>query len=546
MATTITVVAIYKIVTYNKKDQQKAEVQIMSGKYMKIKKIFIPTMTLIIMASQLFGCSAASQDETLQMLNNSEGIEIEVATPDTETDEPTEEDQQAISQLDWTELGLLETNPNLREAFEKIFKVTGTTGNKEGIIYETPTSSTDTTYTYDNNNTLSVALHNYNFRSLYDSKSTEIADTARSNYLDLDEEDDSVCIAVAINTYFNLLPDTNNGDSNPNETLTRAQAMAAIMRATTPVDDSLQIDTAFSSAVGDTEYNLYAQSLNDSAFLNTTDGSLDSTSYTGKMTRGEAIYLLMNKFFHDDIDGASAKYPGLTFDDCIDGGTYTGNTADALKQMLDESTTNKVDSRIYNAMVLAQFYGIINAGESNWDAAITKSEFINLLVGTLYNETTTMERFNVPDGVVDVTDAESMDAMLSGEYIKPEGTVNGYENPELVPQPSDYGKSIQTPDDLPSISGYGWDYEKHPLYFGYTKLGFKIVQDGLTGNIFYPGMVTPDGQSFGGDKEYIALNKIREKYGYDYACQITLEQAQEYFGEPDLSTMSEEYWTQWD
>ena len=80
-----------------------------------------------------------------------------VPVPDTATPETTEEsenvvseteseDQQAISQLDWTELGLLETNPNLREAFEKIFKVTGEAGNKEGIIYETPTSRTDTTY----------------------------------------------------------------------------------------------------------------------------------------------------------------------------------------------------------------------------------------------------------------------------------------------------------------------------------------------------------------------------------------------------------------
>ena len=499
----------------------------------------------MISAALLTGCGNTAPASDNAAPETTEASET--ATPDSKTDIPTDEDQQAISQLDWTELGLLETNPDLREAFEKIFKVTGEAGNKEGIIYETPTSSTDTTYTYDNNNTLDVAIHNYNFRSLYDSKSTEIADTARSNYLDLDEEDDSVCVAVAINTYFNLLPDTNDGDSNPNETLTRAQAMAAIMRATTPVSDSLQLDESFTSAVGDTEYNLYAQSLNDAAFLNTTDGSLSQDNYTGKMTRGEAIYLLMNKFFHDDIDGASAKYPGLTFDDCIDGGEYTADSnANVLKQMLDESSTHKVDSRIYNAMVLAQFYGIINAGESNWDAAITKSEFINMLMATLYNETTTMERFNVPEGILDITDAESMESLMSGEYTKPEGEVNGYENPELVPQPSDYGKSIQKPDDLPSISGYGWDYEKHPLYFGYTKLGFKIVQDGLTGNIFYPGMVTPDGQIFGGDKETGALYKYQKEKGYDYACQITLEEAEELFGEPDLSTMSEEYWTQWD
>ena len=492
-----------------------------------------------------FGCSAANQDETLQMLNNSPGIEVEVASPNTDSVGATDTQSQ---QLDWTELGLLETNSNLREAFEKIFKTTGETGNKEGIIYETPTSSTDTTYTYDNNNTLDVAIHNYNFRSLYDSQQSEIADAARNNFIDLEDEDDTTAIASAINSYFNLLPDTDDGNSNPNETLTRAQAMAAIMRATTPVSDDLQSDTTFESAVGTSEYNIFAQSLNDSAFLNTTDGSLSQDNYAGKMTRGEAIYLLMNKFFPDAMkeDNAS-KYPGLTFDDCIDGGEYTADSnASILKQMLDESSTHKVDSRIYNAMVLAQFYEIIDAGESNWDAAITKAEFIDLLVKTLYNETSTMERFNVPDGVTDVTDAEYMESLMNGDYVKPEGQVNGYENPELVPQPSDYGKSIQTPDDLPSISCYGWDYEKHPLYYGYTNKGYKVVQDGLTGNIFYPGMVSPDGESFGGDKEYIALGKLMDKYGYNYACQITLEQAQEYFGEPDESTFSEDYWTQWD
>ena len=159
---------------------------------------------------------------------------------------------------------------------------------------------------------------------------------------------------------------------------------------------------------------------------------------------------------------------------------------------------------------------------------------------------TNMETATEEENKETPTEPEQPEETEETGYVKPEGEVNGYENPELVPQPSDYGKSIQTPDDLPSISCYGWDYEKHPLYYGYTNKGYKVVQDGLTGNIFYPGMVSPDGESFGGDKEYIALNKIREKYGYNYACQITLEQAEEFFGEPDMSTFSTEYWTQWD
>ena len=460
----------------------------------------------------------------------------ENASPNTDSVGATDTQSQ---QLDWTELGLLETNPNLREAFEKIFKTTGTTGNKEGIIYETPTSSTDTTYTYDNNNTLDVAIHNYNFRSLYDSQQSEIADAARNNFIDLEDEDDTTAIASAINSYFNLLPDTDDGNSNPNETLTRAQAMAAIMRATTPVSDDLQSDTTFESAVGTSEYNIFAQSLNDSAFLNTTDGSLSQDNYTGKMTRGEAIYLLMNKFFPDAMkeDNAS-KYPGLTFDDCIDGGEYTADTnASILKQMLDESSTHKVDSRIYNAMVLAQFYGILDAGESNWDAAITKAEFIDLLLKTLYNETSTMERFNVPDGVTDVTDAEYMESLMTGKYIKSPGTVNAYENPELVPKPTDYGKSIKTMDDLPTVSCQGWDLEKHPIYCGYTTKGYQCMIDGLNNMTYYANMMGPDGEFFGGDKENGTIIKYMEEKGYNCALEITYEEAKELFGEADMSTM---------
>ena len=519
------------------------EVQIMSGKFMSIKKIFIPTITLVLIASMCMGCSAASQDETLQMLNNSPGIEVEVASPNDYSTGTTDTQDQSTQSLDWTELGSLETNPNLREAFEKIFKTTGEAGNKEGIIYETPTSSTDTTYTYDNNNTLDVAIHNYNFRSLYDSQQSEIADAARNNFIDLEDEDDTTAIASAINSYFNLLPDTDDGNSNPNETLTRAQAMTAIMRAITPVSDDLQSDTTFESAVGTSEYNIFAQSLNDSAFLNTTDGSLSQDNYTGKMTRGEAIYLLMNKFFPDAMkeDNAS-KYPGLTFDDCIDGGEYTADTnASILKQMLDESSTHKVDSRIYNAMVLAQFYGILDAGESNWDAAITKAEFIDLLVKTLREETSTMERFNAPDGALDVSKQELNDIIFGDEdgYKKPIGTVNGYENPELIPDPEEYGKSIKSMDDLPYVSTRGWDYSIHPVYRGYTTKGYMCMVDEYNGKqrVFYANMQDPQGCMFGGDKENVAMRKYCKKNGYDSGFEITYEEAKELFGEPDMSTM---------
>lgn len=56
----------------------------MDGKFMKVKKTFIPTMTLAIIASQLMGCASASEKELLQMINKGEAIEIEVMAPSNE------------------------------------------------------------------------------------------------------------------------------------------------------------------------------------------------------------------------------------------------------------------------------------------------------------------------------------------------------------------------------------------------------------------------------------------------------------------------------
>ena len=512
----------------------------MSGKYMKVRKIFIPTITMIIVASQLFGCSAASQDDALNMLNKSDGIEIEVADTDTDT---SDNDQQQL-RLAWTELGSLETNPDLRSAIDTIFKVSGETGSKQGIIYETPDSSEGETYTYDNNNTLDVAIHNYNFREQFDASQTEIADAARSSYVDLDDEEDSVAVTAAINSYFNLLPDSEDGNANPNDTLTRAEVMAAIMRAITPVSDSLSSDEAFNAAVGVgtnannyTAYNDYAKELDASAFISTKDGSLDATTYAGKMTRGEAIYLLMSKFFPEKLaEDNIAAYPGYTFTDCTASETYEGTVAtnaEALQKMLSD---NKADKRIYNAMVLAAYLGIIDADtESGWNLSVTRSEFIDLLYKALLNETATMSRFNAPSGVADLTEAEIHDYEM-GNKTTP-GTINGYENPELIPQPEEYGKTIKSLDDIPNVDSRGWDYEKHPVYYGYTTKGYMCVVDGLTNKTFYANMQDPRGNFFGGDKETTVMYDYGMEHGYNTSFEITYEEAKELFGEADPSTL---------
>ncbi len=54
----------------------------MAGKFMKIKRIVIPFMTLVVMTSQLAGCATMSSDEMLKTMQESPEVSIEYATPD--------------------------------------------------------------------------------------------------------------------------------------------------------------------------------------------------------------------------------------------------------------------------------------------------------------------------------------------------------------------------------------------------------------------------------------------------------------------------------
>lgn len=53
----------------------------MASKFMKIKRIIIPFISLVILTSQLMGCAAMSQEEVASELANGTEVEIELAEP---------------------------------------------------------------------------------------------------------------------------------------------------------------------------------------------------------------------------------------------------------------------------------------------------------------------------------------------------------------------------------------------------------------------------------------------------------------------------------
>lgn len=82
----------------------------MKGKYMKIKRVVLSTLTVVMIASQLCGCAAVSKDELEEMIGETETVTIETAEPlivgdresredETETTEVTEAESKTIEDL---------------------------------------------------------------------------------------------------------------------------------------------------------------------------------------------------------------------------------------------------------------------------------------------------------------------------------------------------------------------------------------------------------------------------------------------------------------
>lgn len=85
---------------------------------------------------------------------------------------------------------------------------------------------------------------------------------ANNEYTDIEENQG---VSAVINAYFELLPDQEDGQFDGDATISRAQAMTLVMRATTPVNEAQapEEDADFTKAVGETQYTNFAAPMND-------------------------------------------------------------------------------------------------------------------------------------------------------------------------------------------------------------------------------------------------------------------------------------------
>jgi len=165
----------------------------------------------------------------------------------------------------------------------------------------------------------------------------------------------------------------------PTETkyLTRAEAMSLLYKTLNPDTKPIE-DSDFTARVGTTEYNLYAQEYKREAYLNTTDSFLDKSTYNSTMSRGEAIYLLMNRFYAEELD--TYKADNVKLEDAKDKGEETGRTRiEELSAMLNNPTEG-VEHNLYKAIALAYKKGILDTAKTRWNEGITKAEMLELII----------------------------------------------------------------------------------------------------------------------------------------------------------------------
>jgi hypothetical protein len=213
--------------------------------------------------------------------------------------------------------------------------------------------------------------------------------------------------------------------------------MSMVYRAETPVTDGIAPTEEFTVQIGATNTNTdtntalnlsaYAEQIQSDAYLNTSDKSLNNSTSTGKITRGEVIYLLMNHYFKEEMQSvdlsdkelpefSDAKLETKALKNAISSISSNDDyyNSSKLGLSISEPDTYGVPEEIYKALILANQKGFITE-DTEYDNAITKEDAISLIVEVLRAERG-IGTFNYTNGI---TTTATADTDLNSDFIEP-------------------------------------------------------------------------------------------------------------------------------
>ena len=509
----------------------------------KYKRFILPTLTVLMLTSQLTGCSTTNAAETMNMLKANETIEINIPEPE------NIEEGKEIS-YNWIELAYLDSYESLRTLFEDKFSIRLAEDGKYGVCY------IDLENNQTNNSCLHYAFMNENFYDYFNFNEImkPLIEEVKTVYADIDNDVEAQ--AAVLNAYFNLLPDSEPNYFNGESTLTRGDFLSLLYRVNNPVQE-LKSSDSFINLVGQSENALYAEQVVEHSYLDIESKSLNDKTFDGTITVAEAIYSLVSYYYPDELNSIEITKDTKTYSDIINGKnlseklgfiTYdkkskTYNKVDYWKSYEISYCLNNPDDGIsedlYKALTVAYNHNLINSEESNYNCGLTKAEAINLFIN-LYNDkgeskqflTTSKEGAFKPIALDKIVQEEEAVTEQSTEL-----DINGGEGSSAIvleKQPTTEPESTveNSISDLPEIPNYSAEFysqdntgkyvftEKfytmvlnHPYFAGAT---VEEVSDYYNENDFY----LVDLQFGELDAFNVCLNNAYDREGQPYLDEV--------------------------
>ena len=395
----------------------------MNEKFMRVKRVVVPAVSMILAVMQLTGCGIATSEQLADMIATGEQIEINIALP-------SNSEELQGTPVEWKALSYLTDQEDLRKEIDNILGIISYGESKNGVLYVNPE-----TEEWEPNNTIEAVYKNKAYTEMIENEDIveEISKAVLDNYVDLDETTDSEIIQLAaINAYFNLFPaDEETKEFNAGAYLTRAQFMSGIARAHLQAQDGAQAAADTIEQIGDTEYALYAELMSDSAYLDLDSKSLNEKNINGLMTRAEAAYMIVNTYYAEEFKAVDLSSKPDTYSDVKNAGDMAGEAETKGKDQykaanlsyMVENPSKGMDEELYKAMVVAYAHGIFgDSKDSRWDEPITKAEALQALIRVYEEAGTTIKCQNGSNMSMDITDADLSNLNPEITY-----TINGKE-----------------------------------------------------------------------------------------------------------------------
>lgn len=306
-----------------------------------------------------------------------------------------------VQENTWIELDQLTSADSIRTRMDKLFKVFYfDVSHKNGPMYITENGD------WTGNSCLRNAIFNkYFVQTMTDADNLRVIQESVNEYYEDDAANVSTAMLYFINSYFNIISDTVKDNKiyfDANRELTRQEFMAAISKAETEVKYK-GFNPEFINSVEFTDYTYLDSIVADYSYLNYKydnstgeDGSLTTKSLGQVITRAEAIYLVVNMFFNDELQNTGSN--DTSYKDVKNGGKIAysqqyinkDNETNEVSykkywkayqlQYCIKENNGEVPDEIYKALATSYKIGLLSSNECRWNEPITKIEALDMIV----------------------------------------------------------------------------------------------------------------------------------------------------------------------